>query len=156
MSKTSKKSSEKTIEEKYQKKNLHEHILHSPDTYIGSIEDKTCNMWIYNNKFKEGDAQIIFKEISYVPGLYKIYDEVLVNSADHSKRCKSCNMIKVDINEESGEISVWNNGDGIDVVEHKEHKIMVPSMIFGELLTSTNYDKGEKKLLVVKMDSEQN
>ncbi|AEQ32844.1 DNA topoisomerase 2 [Acanthamoeba polyphaga mimivirus] len=147
MSKTSKKSSEKTIEEKYQKKNLHEHILHSPDTYIGSIEDKTCNMWIYNNKFKEGDAQIIFKEISYVPGLYKIYDEVLVNSADHSKRCKSCNMIKVDINEESGEISVWNNGDGIDVVEHKEHKIMVPSMIFGELLTSTNYDKGEKKIV---------
>uniref|UniRef100_A0A6G6ACA9 DNA topoisomerase 2 n=1 Tax=Borely moumouvirus TaxID=2712067 RepID=A0A6G6ACA9_9VIRU len=145
MSKTSKKSSEKSIEEKYQKKDLHEHILHSPDTYIGSIEDKTCHMWVYNEKSNDGDAKIIYKEITYVPGLYKIYDEVLVNAADHNNRCSTCNTIKVNIEQDTGKITVWNNGDGIDVVEHKQHKILVPSMIFGELLTSTNYDKNEKK-----------
>lgn len=135
----------KTIEEKYQKKNLHEHILHSPDTYIGSIEEKVCLMWIYNRKAKENDSKIIFKEISYIPGFYKICDEVFVNAADHTKRSNSCKIIKININQENGLISVWNNGDGIDIIEHKEHKIMIPTMIFGELLTSTNYDKTEKK-----------
>ncbi|QTF49396.1 topoisomerase II [Acanthamoeba polyphaga mimivirus] len=146
MSKTSKSNKNpKSIEEKYQKKNLHEHILHSPDTYIGSIEEKTCNMWIFNESAGEDDAKIIFKEITYVPGLYKIYDEVIVNAADHNKRCQTCNIIKVDIDQKTGQISVWNNGDGIDVAIHKEHNIWVPSMIFGELLTSTNYDKNEEK-----------
>lgn len=148
MSKTSKKikgSGSKSIEEKYQKKNLHEHILHSPDTYIGSIEDKTCNMWVFNKDSKDNEAKIIFKEISYVPGFYKICDEVIVNAADHNKRCPTCTIIKITIDQESGRITVWNNGDGVDIVEHKEHKIMVPSMIFGDLLTSTNYDKGEEK-----------
>ncbi|BCS83056.1 DNA topoisomerase 2 [Cotonvirus japonicus] len=141
------KSLDKTIEEKYQKKNLHEHILHSPDTYIGSIEDTTCKMWVYNDDADETSPKIIHKEITYVPGFYKIYDEVLVNAADHNTRCKSCDKIKVSINQKTGEISVWNNGDGIDVVEHKEHKIMIPTMIFGQLLTSSNYDKTEKKVV---------
>lgn len=136
---------QKTIEEKYQKKNLHEHILHSPDTYIGSIEDKTCHMWIYNENAGESDAKMIYKEITYVPGFYKICDEILVNAADHSNRCKTCNKIKINIDQESGKITVWNNGDGIDVVEHKKHNILVPSMLFCDLLTSTNYDKNEEK-----------
>ena len=53
---------------------------------------------------------------------------------------KTCDTIKVNINKELGEISVWNNGMGIDVAMHKEHNMWVPEMIFGELLTSTNYD----------------
>lgn len=145
-SKGSKKTSnEKTIEEKYKKMTPHEHILHLPDTYIGSIKKETCNMWIFNNSASEGDPKIIFKEISYVPGFYKICDEVFVNAADHTKRCKTCTVIKIWIDKATGRITVWNNGDGIDVVEHKEHKILVPAMLFTELLTSTNYDKNEKK-----------
>jgi len=41
-------SKTKTIEETYKKMDQHKHILHAPDTYIGSIEDTTCKMWIYN------------------------------------------------------------------------------------------------------------
>jgi DNA topoisomerase-2 len=40
-----------------------------------------------------------------------------------------------------------NDGEPIDVAEHPEHKTWIPQMIFGELLTSTNYDKNEKKLV---------
>lgn len=135
----------KSISQKYQKKDLHQHILDAPDTYIGSIDDKVCNMWIYNESCDEADAKMIFKEITYVPGFYKICDEIFVNAADHSTRCKACNKIKIDIDQKTGKITVWNNGDGIDVVEHPEHKILVPSMLFCDLLTSTNYDKTEKK-----------
>ena len=142
------KSKQATIEEKYEKLTQHEHILKRPNTYIGSIKKETVPMWVYNEK-GEG-SPIILKDITYVPGLYKVYDEILVNARDHIVRCiedkaTPCTMIKVNIDKESGKITVWNNGAGIDVVEHKKHKIMVPSMLFGELLTSRNYDDTQKR-----------
>lgn len=53
---------------------------------------------------------------------------------------------QVTINKEKNEVSVWNNGRGIPVVEHKGEKMYVPSMIFGTLLTSSNYDDSQKKV----------
>lgn len=47
---------------------------------------------------------------------------------------------------ESNTISIWNNGKGIPVVEHKDEKMYVPALIFGHLLTSSNYDDDEKKV----------
>lgn len=43
-------------------------------------------------------------------------------------------------------ISIWNNGEGIPIVEHKEEKMYVPTMIFGHLLTSSNYNDEEEKV----------
>ena len=86
------------------------------------------------------------REIEYVPGLYKIFDEILVNAADNKQRDKSMNTIKVVIDVEKGEISVWNNGKGIPVVEHKEYGVFVPELIFGTLLTSSNYNDDQQKV----------
>lgn len=47
---------------------------------------------------------------------------------------------------ENNLISIWNNGKGIPVVEHKVEKMYVPALIFGQLLTSSNYDDDEKKV----------
>ena len=55
------------------------------------------------------------------------------------------NLIQVEINAQQGKISVWNNGKGIPITVHKEQKVYVPEMIFGHLLTSSNYDDSEKK-----------
>jgi DNA gyrase/topoisomerase IV subunit B len=41
---------------------------------------------------------------------------------------------------------VWNNGDGIPVEMHKEEGVYVPELIFGHLLTSSNYNDMEKKV----------
>ncbi|XP_076766901.1 DNA topoisomerase 2-like [Xylocopa sonorina] len=132
----------KTIEGIYQKKSQLEHILLRPDTYIGSVEPVTEMMWIYD-KEKELMVQ---KEIKYVPGLYKIFDEILVNAADNKQRDPKMDAIKIEINQEHGIISVWNNGKGIPVVIHKEENMYVPTMIFGHLLTSSNYDDKEEKV----------
>jgi len=35
---------------------------------------------------------------------------------------------------------VFNNGKGIPVAIHQEHKIYVPELIFGHLLTGSNYN----------------
>ena len=130
----------KTIEEKYQKKTQLEHILTRPDSYVGEIKIQTENHWIYDETTKS----IIEKEISYSPGLYKIIDEIIVNACDHCKIDNTCDTIKVNLLPEN-KISVWNNGNGIPIEIHKEHNVYVPELIFGHLLTSTNYDDTEKR-----------
>ena len=52
--------------------------------------------------------------------------------------------IKVNINEETGEISVFNDGDGIPIQIHTKEKIWIPELIFGHLLTSSNYSETKK------------
>ncbi|VDK32766.1 unnamed protein product, partial [Gongylonema pulchrum] len=132
-----------SIEKIYQKKSQLEHILLRPDTYIGSVEhtDK-APMWIYDAQAE----RIVQREISYVPGLYKIFDEILVNAADNKQRDPKMNLIKININKEKNEISIYNNGKGIPVVLHKVEQVYVPELIFGTLLTSSNYDDSERKV----------
>ncbi|GAB5576893.1 DNA topoisomerase 2-beta isoform X1 [Prionailurus iriomotensis] len=113
-----------SVERVYQKKTQLEHILLRPDTYIGSVEPLTQLMWVYDE-----DVGMNCREVTFVPGLYKIFDEILVS-----------------IDPESNIISIWNNGKGIPVVEHKVEKVYVPALIFGQLLTSSNYDDDEKKV----------
>uniref|UniRef100_A0A3Q2YG68 Histidine kinase/HSP90-like ATPase domain-containing protein n=1 Tax=Hippocampus comes TaxID=109280 RepID=A0A3Q2YG68_HIPCM len=69
-----------------------------------------------------------------------------VNAADNKQRDKNMSAIKINIDPESNTISIWNNGKGIPVVEHKDEKMYVPALIFGHLLTSSNYDDDEKKV----------
>ncbi|KAK6016639.1 DNA gyrase/topoisomerase IV, A subunit [Ostertagia ostertagi] len=131
------------IEDIYQKKSQLEHILLRPDTYIGSVEytEKT-SMWIYDTE----SEKLVLKDIQYVPGLYKIFDEILVNAADNKQRDPKMNCIKINIDKEKNQVSIFNNGKGIPVVHHKVENMYVPEMIFGTLLTSSNYDDSERKV----------
>merc|ERR1719515_697766 len=86
------------------------------------------------------------RSISYVPALYKIFDEILVNAADNLQRDTSMSTIKVEIDTKQGRIKVYNNGKGLPIQIHKEHKVFVPELVFGHLLTSDNYDDTEKKV----------
>uniref|UniRef100_G1QMW9 DNA topoisomerase 2 n=1 Tax=Nomascus leucogenys TaxID=61853 RepID=G1QMW9_NOMLE len=130
-----------SVERIYQKKTQLEHILLRPDTYIGSVELVTQQMWVYDE-----DVGINYREVTFVPGLYKIFDEILVNAADNKQRDPKMSCIRVTIDPENNIISIWNNGKGIPVVEHKVEKMYVPALIFGQLLTSSNYDDDEKKV----------
>jgi len=129
----------KSVEDKYQKLTQIEHILKRPDTYIGDTTLQKEKQYIYEND------KIIKKEIVYPPGLMKIFDEILVNARDHYINDPTCDTIKITIDISQNEISVMNNGKGIDVEMHQEHNVYVPELIFGHLLTSTNYDDTEKR-----------
>jgi DNA topoisomerase-2 len=133
--------SKKTIEETYTKKTQLEHILLRPDTYIGSVDKQVQQLWVYDKATK----QIVHRQVNFVPGLYKIFDEIIVNAADNKQRDPTMSKIEVTINEEEGFIRVWNNGSGIPVVVHQEHQIYVPELIFGNLLTGSNFDDEEAK-----------
>lgn len=129
----------------YQRKTHREHILSLPDTYIGSIETAQEEVFL-----RDGDS---FKAttIPFNPGFYKLIDELLVNAHDHAIRLrqkKSENPVKsIKIGCNSTHFGIMNDGEPIDVAEHPEHKVWIPQMIFGELLTSANYNKDEKKLV---------
>ena len=62
-----------SVERIYQRKTQLEHILLRPDTYVGSVEETTETMYVYDEEKKA----IVRKSVSYVPGLYKIFDEIL-------------------------------------------------------------------------------
>ena len=121
--KTKKSSSsadkEKSIEQIYQKKTQLEHILLRPDTYIGSTEPTTQPMFVLNSD----TGRIVERTVTYTPGLYKIFDEILVNAADNKQRDPNMDRMDVTINPEDNTISVKNNGKGIPVEMHKEHKV---------------------------------
>ena len=143
-------SESKHLAKQYQKKTDRQHILDNPDTYIGSVENVDANMWVFDDSLQK----IILKQIEYIPGLYKLFDEGIVNCRDHvirmiqssatDKKCVS--YIETTISED-GTITFENDGNGIDVAKHPEYDIWIPEMIFGHLRTSTNYDKDEKKIV---------
>jgi len=137
---------------KYQKLTDKEHILKKPDTYIGSIENTDHDDYIFN------DDKIIQKQFQYIPGLYKLFDEGIVNCRDHVIRqnqalkdgiANAIPVSNIEITIDSdGTIHMYNDGNGIDVAEHPEYKLWIPEMIFGHLRTSTNYDEKKKEKIV--------
>lgn len=137
-----------TLANQYQKKTDKEHILDNPDTYIGSIENVNGPMYVYE------DGHIVNKTIDYNPGLFKLFDEGIVNCRDHVVRMlqkkeqddttQLVNMIDIQIQDNM--ITLMNNGNGIDIEKHPTYDIWIPELIFGHLRTSTNYNKDEEKI----------
>lgn len=139
----------KTVEETYTRRSQHEQILKAPDTYIGSIDNTDYqNYNLYDSELNK----VIKKNIKYNPGLYKIFDEILVNAIDQSRRKLDTPVtnIWVTVNKVTGEIIVKNDGTTIpleihkDVTKDEKRDVYVPEMIFGMLLTGENYTKNNK------------
>ena len=139
-----------SIDKLYQKKTDREHVLDNPDTYTGPMEDTEYNSYI----FKDGKIQQ--KSVKIIPGLYKLFDEAIVNCRDHytrqldkqlsgNKDTQQVTYIEISIDKLTNEISFKNDGPGIPIIKHGEHDIWIPEMIFGHLRTSSNYDKNKKK-----------
>lgn len=138
------------LAQQYQKKSDKQHVLDNPDTYIGSVENVDANMWV----FDDVSNKIQLKTIEYIPGLYKLFDEGVVNCRDHvirmiqNSRLDKKNVTYIDISiDESGMITMENDGNGIDIAKHPEYDVWIPEMIFGHLRTSTNYNKDEKRIV---------
>ena len=133
--------SSRSIEEMYQRKTPVEHVLLRPGMYIGSVvRHKAEHLWVFD--FEKG-RMVKQPKVSYCPGLLKLFDEILVNACDNKQRDPS--MTKLEVIIETGEkgtpfsISVLNDGKGIPVALHAKEKVYVPDLIFGTLLTGSNF-----------------
>jgi DNA topoisomerase-2 len=159
---------------KYQKMTDREHILKKPDTYIGTIEPTDTMEYVMDvapaaaldaaaldatAATPAAPALLTRRNITYIPGLYKLFDEGMVNMRDHVVRQAQAvadgkpdalpvTTLEVEIDPADGTIHMTNDGNGIDVAQHPEHKLWIPEMIFGHLRTSTNYDENKKEKIV--------
>ena len=133
--------------ETYQKKELRQHIYDTPDTYAGGSDLISETLPIFNGE------TIQSKEIQYIPVLYNMFNEILVNARDQRIRLQGLkdvpqvSYMKITYDSESGEWSIMNDGQGIPVSMHPKEKVYNAELIFGHLLTSSNYDKNEKKIV---------
>tara|TARA_R110002073_G_scaffold123085_3_gene266409 strand:+ start:2766 stop:5972 length:3207 start_codon:yes stop_codon:yes gene_type:complete len=130
--------------EKVKKVSHLEHILLRPDSYVGPTALQTDSYWVLDG---EHFSQ---KQVKYAPALLKIFDEILVNAIDrNSVHPKEVKYIKVNVDTETGAITVENNGPlgGISVELHQEEQLWNPELTFGHLLTSTNYDDNTNRVV---------
>jgi DNA topoisomerase-2 len=166
--------------QKYQKMTDREHILKKPDTYIGTIEPAETIEYVMDAPPPAAATATAAapdaapapaaappaapprrtrRSITYIPGLYKLFDEGMVNMRDHVVRQAQAvadgkpdalpvTTLEVEIDPTDGTIHMTNDGNGIDVAQHPEHKLWIPEMIFGHLRTSTNYDESKKEKIV--------
>ncbi len=144
---------------KYQKMTDLEHVLKKPDTYIGSIQPCETVDYIASAGTAITNTTMVRKQFTYIPGLYKLFDEGIVNMRDHVVRQAQAvadgkpdalpvTCLDVTCSATDGTICMTNDGNGIDVAQHPEHKLWIPEMIFGHLRTSTNYDENKKEKIV--------
>lgn len=148
----------KSLAKKYQKLSHVEHVLKKPDTYVGSCMPEESVEWVaYHDESKEPAWWFEQKKVTVIPGLYKCFDELRVNALDQWRRTadpkldlpKGHKVTRIDITVDPKEnvIAVKNDGQGIDVEFMEEHQMYPAELIFGTLLTSTNYDDTEKKIV---------
>jgi DNA topoisomerase-2 len=129
----------KKNEEKYRILDQISHVLLRPQTYVGSNKpNKSIKNTIQGGK-------ILGEEITFIPSFIKIFDEVITNSVDEHKRNKSLNKIDVTINSD-GFITILDNG-GIPVEIHSEYGQYIPEVIFGNLMSGSNYDDSEGRIV---------
>ena len=149
------------LSSKYQKMTDLEHILKKPDTYIGSIQLTECTDYttISGTSGTSAEVSIGLATFTHIPALYKLVDEGLVNMRDHVIRQAQAikdgkpnalpvTCIEVEVDPASGIVTMTNDGNGIDIEKHPEHKMWIPEMIFGHLRTSTNYAEDKKEKIV--------
>ena len=132
----------KNVNNKYQYKKDIPHVLENAGMFVGS-DDKLNDIirWVFNKKTN----RLQLMKITYTPALEKIYDELLVNARDQHVRYPSkVTSIKINYDVKTGEISIYNNGPGIDIYLDKEFNIYSPELIFTKMRTSENYEKKKK------------
>ena len=135
--------------ERYQKMDQITHVLSRYDMYLGSLNLKNINEFIATKT--EDGYHIHQEDIISSPAILRIFVEPLSNALDNVERSRNtktpCTTIKVNINQKTGETSVWNNGDIIPIELNQGEGCYNHSMIFGQLLTGSNYDDEEERIL---------
>jgi len=144
---------------------LHDQILHRPDTYVGNVLKTRMQSlcWIARDgrivkntetiqkTDKRGNLKVVTEEIGpcVSEGFIRTIIEIICNMIDNVWRSKefgiSAKTIKIDIDEKTGRITTWNDGKPLSHAFHKKMKKRNIELICSRLLTSTNYNDEEKK-----------
>ena len=134
----------KKIEEIYKEMDELTHILERPGMWVGSVKEEQKQMFLYDNEAKVMEL----KEVSYIPAMLKVIDEVISNSCDEYRRSTNMGLNTLSVTVSSdGWIEIRDNG-GIPIVKHSTAGCYIPEFIFGRLRTSSNYNDDEDRNVI--------
>jgi len=124
--------------EAYKQYDHRTHVYMKPDTYIGADEKVVRDEWLYDIQ----NGRMINSTIDFVPGCERLCLEILTNASDNVGRSRRAGVDpgRIDIMMDNSSISITNYGLPIPIEIHPDEKVYVPQMIFGSLLTSSNYE----------------
>ena len=131
--------------ENYKKLNPITHILHRPDMYIGTIQSSIENLFLYENDKLEFQKSQPINE-----GILRVFTEVVSNAIDNYFRSKDkTEMTKLIIkyDETTNKMEVYNDGNHIPVLLHEEENIYIPELVFGHLLSGSNYNDNHDRIV---------
>ena len=128
------------ISKKYQALDEIQHVLKRPGMYIGSTKNHESDEWLQNE-----ESKFVKTPVEYNPGFLKLFDEIVSNSVDESKRNVNLNQIMVNVTTK-GEITIHDNG-GIPVIIHDELGVYIPEMIFSNLRAGSNFNDDEDRIV---------
>lgn len=141
-----------SVKPNYVKKDPIEHILSRSDMYVGSKKMKRFNEYVLHHPLGGDEAmRLKLRDIRFPPALLRIFVEILSNAIDNVYRSESgktpCKKIKVNIDSKTGETRVWNDGNIIPIELNEQEDCYNHTLIFGHLLTGSNYDDDETREL---------
>lgn len=128
----------------YKKLNSNQHVRMRSGMYLGSIQSQEYETMVIHKD------SIETKVLNYSYALYKSIDEVIVNAIDHvtrTSKCRSkdkCTMINVEFNHTNGEITVFNNGFGIEIKKYEDEDIYIPEVIFSHVMSGSNFNDDDE------------
>jgi len=126
------------IDNKYIKYDQRTHVYNCPNMYIGSDVKVPRKEYLY-----DFDTNKMFTTmIDFVPGCEHLFLEVLMNSSDNiiKSRKDHVSFYNVKVQMDNQYVSVKNYGIPIDVIYHSKYDLYIPELLFGNLLTSVNYE----------------
>lgn len=112
-----------------------EHCLKRSGMYIGSVKPEKQMFWVLNSEKK-----LIRQEVEFIPGLFKIFSEIVDNSIDEVAVRGFGDTVNIEYDKQTGFITVSDNGRGIPIDKHDEAKVPVPQVIFAHLRSGSNFD----------------
>jgi len=120
-----------------------DHVYNIPDTYIGNSvkaerEERVLDL----------ETMTFKKSLINIPeGVERIFIEILSNAGDNSARSllKNIDPGEIMVTMTDTTIKIRNGGIPIPVEIHKEKNMYVPELIFGNLMSSSSYDKNKKR-----------
>ena len=129
--------------ERYVKLDPIDHVLKRPDTYCGSVHSRIQDEYVYE------DEKLVLKSIPYTPALVRCFLEILSNATDNVARdTDEVKQTKIVVEVSKTIVSVMNDGAVIPIELNRKEKMYNHSLIFGNLLTGSNYDDEEERTTV--------
>ena len=118
-----------------------DHVLKRPTQYIGAIDEVKSEEFLINgNKIEK-------KEVTYIPALIKIINEILDNSIDEAVRTNYKYANKIDVKITDTNVDIKDNGRGIPVIKVKGTKKYGPDVAFCEARSGANFNDDDRQTI---------